>query len=156
MFRDLSALPSCSETIERQTEREEEGVYIHSHFAVGLFPYLFKHAPVNYLSGWAPALCTCTASIKHLTHAFTSPRWKCTLGRRADKKGTHQSRDFLLRGKGKTTLLTAKQMQRSLVNLGSKSRGCDCPWIIDELSKWITRRSTCCTLATLAAYLPVW
>lgn len=27
---------------------------IHSHFAVGLFPYLFKHAPVNYSSRRAP------------------------------------------------------------------------------------------------------
>lgn len=42
MFRDLSALPSCPDT--------ECTAYIHSHFAQGLFPYLFKHAPVNYLS----------------------------------------------------------------------------------------------------------
>lgn len=99
MFRDLSALPSCSETSERRRGSGEEGVYIHSHFAEGLFPYLFKHAPVNYLSRWAPALCTCTASIKHLTQAFTSPWWKCTLGHRVDEKGTHQGRGLPLRGR---------------------------------------------------------
>lgn len=27
----------------------------HSRFAVGLFPYLFKHAPVNYSSRSAPS-----------------------------------------------------------------------------------------------------
>lgn len=69
-----------------------------------------------------PTRCTCTASMKHLTHAFTSPRWKCTFGRRADKKGTLQSSDFRPQGEGKTTMLAAKQMQRSLFNLGSEPR----------------------------------
>lgn len=38
------------------------------------------------------------------------------------QKGDTSERGFLPRGEGKTTLLAAKQMQRSLVNLRSESR----------------------------------
>lgn len=85
------------------------GGYIHS--AGGLFPYLFKHAPVNYSSR------SCTGSRKHLTHAFTSPQCKCTFERRVDKRGHIRGGGGVLpRGRN-----AAKQMQHLPANLSSES-----------------------------------
>lgn len=90
---------------------------------------------------WAPALCTCTASIKHLIHAFTSSRWKCTLGHGADKKETRERAADYCPGERR------KQRRRRQNKCNARwltwvlSRGL---WIIDDLPKWITRRSTCC------------
>lgn len=59
MLRDLSALPASI------PGRDSGGAGvggIHSHSALRLFPYLFKHAAVNYSSGRAlvqPLIKTC-------------------------------------------------------------------------------------------------
>lgn len=121
MFRDLSALASCSETNERQTE--EEGVHIHSHFAEGLFPYLFKHAGAGEL--FIP-LSPCTVHL-HCKYKTSHPCFylstvKMYLRIEGGQIGDTSEQGFLPRGMRKTTLLAAKQMQRSLVNLCSESR----------------------------------
>lgn len=132
MFRDLSALPSCSETIQRQTEG---GIYPLS-LCCGIIS-----VPVQTCSGELFILlspCTVHLYFKQKTShpCFYLSTVKMYLRTRGGQKGdTHQSGDFCLGEWGKTRLLAAKQMQRSPVNLGSESRVA----IVSEL--WMNSQS---------------
>lgn len=126
MFRDLSALPSCSETIEKQTEGEEEegggGVY-----PLSLCCRIIS-VPVQTCSGelfipLSPCSVHLYCEYKTSHPCFYLSTVKMYLRTQGGQKGDTSKRGFLARGKRKTTLLAAKQMQGARWLTWDLSRG---------------------------------